>query len=242
MRALDKKPERHELDCLRQDITTKISRHDFEMLSVNFNNYKIEADQKIKNADKDIDEFIETMQNEINALKNNLLTSLSKKADYSILDKLNESISKKVDAEILRSNVNQIKTEMMQNIELLKNDINIDRGTKESKIIERLDKNEISGERALDEIVQFKETIRHLQDERKRDIEETADFIKQLMDQQKCEITKDFDKANREIEGLKREIIEKSTLKEVLQIKQTLMSELQNKVDLKEVQQVLNDC
>jgi len=31
------------------------------MLQVNFNNFRIEAQQKIQNADKDIDEFIETM-------------------------------------------------------------------------------------------------------------------------------------------------------------------------------------
>jgi hypothetical protein len=41
---------------------------------------------------------------------------------------------------------------------------------------------DINGEKALDEIYTFKEQLRLLQEERKRDIEETADFIKQLMD------------------------------------------------------------
>lgn len=45
-------------------------------------------------------------------------------------------------------------------------------------MIERLEKNEILMERAMDEIFQNKERIKLLQDDRKRDIEETADFIK----------------------------------------------------------------
>jgi len=45
-------------------------------------------------------------------------------------------------------------------------------------LIERLEKNEILMERAMDEIFQNKERIKLLKDDRKRDIEETADFIK----------------------------------------------------------------
>lgn len=67
---------------------------------------------------------------------------------------------------------------MAQNLELVRNEINIDRGSRESKMQEKLDRADINSEKALDEIYQFKEQIRHLQDERKRDIEETADFIK----------------------------------------------------------------
>ena len=73
------------------------------MLSVNFSYFKLEADQKIKNADKDIDEFIETIQSEVNALKNNTLASLNKKADYHMMDRLSEAVSKKVDAETLKT-------------------------------------------------------------------------------------------------------------------------------------------
>jgi hypothetical protein len=53
------------------------------------------------------------MQNEINALKNNMLTSLNKKADFHMMDKLNESIAKKVDNESLRTGMSQVKTEVL---------------------------------------------------------------------------------------------------------------------------------
>ena len=45
-------------------------------------------------------------------------------------------------------------------------------------LIERLEKTEILIERAMDEIFQNKERIKLLQEDRKRDIEDTADFIK----------------------------------------------------------------
>lgn len=58
-RQLDKKPDRVELDNLRLDISNKMGRHDFDMLQVNFNNFRIEVDQRLKSTDKDIDEFID---------------------------------------------------------------------------------------------------------------------------------------------------------------------------------------
>jgi len=41
-----------------------------------------------------------------------MLASLNKKADYTLLDKLNETISKKVDNDMLRAGLNQNKTEL----------------------------------------------------------------------------------------------------------------------------------
>lgn len=58
----------------------------------------------------------------------------------------------------------------------------LDRQSKDQRVMERLEKNELNGERALDEIFSFKELLRQNQEDRKRDIEETADFIKQVMD------------------------------------------------------------
>jgi hypothetical protein len=105
MRLIDRKPDLTELEGLRQDLNHKVGRHDFDMLQVNFSNFKLEAQTKLKNADKDIDDFIETMQNELNQLKNSMLTSLNKKADFSMLDRLNELVSKKVDQESIRTSL-----------------------------------------------------------------------------------------------------------------------------------------
>lgn len=73
------------------------------MLQVNFGNFRLEVDQRLKGTDKDIDEFMDQMQNDLNTLKNSILQSLNKKADYSLLDRLNEAVAKKVDNESLKS-------------------------------------------------------------------------------------------------------------------------------------------
>ena len=73
----------------------------------------MELDTKINNAEKDIDDFVETMQNELQTLKNTMVSSLNKKADFSMLDRLNDSISKKVDQEFLRTQNSQLKQELV---------------------------------------------------------------------------------------------------------------------------------
>ena len=70
--------------------------------------------------------------------------------------------------------------------------MSLERGSKDQKVQERLEKMELNGERALDEICAYKEQLRQLQEERKRDIEETADFIKQVIDNQKHDWSKDL--------------------------------------------------
>jgi len=40
---------------------------------------------------------METIQNEISNLKNTLVSSLNKKADFAMLDRLNDLVTKKVD-------------------------------------------------------------------------------------------------------------------------------------------------
>jgi len=127
------------------------------MLSVQIQNQKIESDQKISNCEKDIDEFVETMQNEINALKANLVQSLNKKADYSMLDRLNEVQAKKVDQEQVRTLNLQMKQEIMQQLDIVRSDINLERASREQKIQEKLEKNEVGCEKALDEINAHKE-------------------------------------------------------------------------------------
>jgi hypothetical protein len=42
-------------------------------------------------------------------MKNTMIQSLNKKADFSMLDRLNEIVAKKVDNEHLKQNQNQLK-------------------------------------------------------------------------------------------------------------------------------------
>lgn len=113
---------------------------------------------------------------------------------------------------------------------------------KDEKAEERLSKSEMNSERALDEIFFMREQFKQLQEERKKDIEETAEFIKQIINNGKSEQAKEVNRVLQEIDKVKRELIDKSSIAEVLDLKQKIISQIENKPELKEVQQALNDC
>ena len=69
----------------------------------------------------------------------------------------------------------------LQKVEILKSDINLENAAKNSKIQERLEKDELSIGRAIDEIQQYKDKAKQISEDRKKDIEETADFIKDIV-------------------------------------------------------------
>ena len=102
LKVLEGKSERAELDVLRQDVASRAHKSDIDVLAAKMQNANNEQDQKIANTEKDIDEFVETMQSELTNLKNTMIQSLNKKADFSMLDRLNELVAKKVDTELLR--------------------------------------------------------------------------------------------------------------------------------------------
>ena len=156
----------------------RLPRTDFDLVVVELRNLRAEHEQKFTANEKDMDEFVETMQSELAQLKTSVLQSLNKKADFSMLDRLNELVAKKVDNEHLQSSQRTLKSEISQDMDLLRSEINMDRASREQRILERLEKCELGGERLQDEVTQTKELHRVMKDERKRDIEETADFIK----------------------------------------------------------------
>lgn len=58
---------------------------------------------------------------------------------------------------------------------------NVIKKQRDDKLEERLGKVECVGDRAQDEAAYLREQLRALQEERKRDVEETAEFIKQII-------------------------------------------------------------
>jgi len=51
-----------------------------------------------------------------------------------------------------------------------------------------------------------------------------------------------LERLNTEIDHLRRELVEKCPLEEVAQMKNNLLTQFEQKVDLQEVQNALNDC
>jgi len=74
-------------------------------------NQKLEFEQRQKGVEKDLDEFIGGIQREMEGLKTSFLQSLNKKADYTLLDTLKDSLLKKVDHEYFQTVSNKLKAD-----------------------------------------------------------------------------------------------------------------------------------
>ena len=84
--------------------------------------------------------------------------------------------------------------------------------------------------------------MKTMQEERKKDVEDTADFINQLINNSKNEQQREHRRVLGELEVIRREIGDKAPTLELLETKSNFIGQLEAKVDLKEVQGALNEC
>lgn len=125
-------------------------------------------------------------------MKSTMLTSLNKKADYSLLEQVKDSLHKKVDHEYIQTVTSKLKNECTAQLNQFQTELLYSKKVKDEKIEEKLTKTETNGERALDEIFFLRDQLKQVQDERRKDVEETADFIKQIINTGKVEQQKEL--------------------------------------------------
>lgn len=111
-------------------------------------------------------------------LKTSVLQALSKKADHGTLDSLKDALHKKVDHEYFQTVATKLKAECQGLIAQFESETAFSRKGREDKAEERLQKAEMHSERALDEIFFVRDQFKQLQEERKQDVQETAELIK----------------------------------------------------------------
>ncbi len=163
---------------------------------------------------------------------------MGKKADFALLERLRESSNKKVDFEQFQSQLGKLK----QELETLVEQTQLTNPHKSLDQDEKLAKAVANSERALDELYYFRETMKTMQEERKKDVEDTADFINQLINNSKNEQQREHRRVLGELEVIRREIADKAPTLELLETKSNFIGQLEAKVDLKEVQGALNEC
>jgi cell division septum initiation protein DivIVA len=74
-------------------------------------NQRTETEQRQANIEKEFDQLCETIQSELESLKATTLQSLSKKADYSMVETMREQMVKKVDHDYMQTIANKVKSE-----------------------------------------------------------------------------------------------------------------------------------
>ena len=96
--------------------------------------------------------------------------------------------------------------------------------------------------RSQNDMSHLNESLRGLQEERRRDVEETAEFVKQVIGAGKVEWQKEVGRLTVEMERVRRDCSEKANANEVAEMLAKITTTLESKVDLLEVQQALNEC
>ena len=76
-------------------------------------NQKLEAEHKQKQFEKDLDDFIKDMKQELENIKGTMVQSLNKKVDYSVLDTVKDSVQSKVDQEYFQNVCQKLKGETL---------------------------------------------------------------------------------------------------------------------------------
>lgn len=98
-----------------------------------------------------------------------------------MVDQLRETTLKKVDHDYLQIASNKIKAECQALMATYQTEQAVIRKQRDEKFDERLQKAETTSERAVDELYYMKDQFKQMQDDRKKDVEETAEFIKQII-------------------------------------------------------------
>ena len=201
-----------------------------------------EIEKRFQQHEKELDEVVETMQAELQALKNQTLQSLNKKADFSMLDRLNELVATKVDPDHLRQNQNALKQELSQDLEFLRTELTQDRASRDLKLQERLDKIGLDEKRFSDELAEVREMQRAAKEERRRENTETADFVKGLVEQAKRDAQNDGAAIRTEVKLRFDQFPSYASAKELSELQESVAIQLEKKIEVKEVQSALNIC
>lgn len=73
-------------------------------------------------------------------------------------------------------------------------------------------------------------------------MEETADFIKSIINNAKLEQQKELSKVAGDLDHMRKILADKCSVSELLEAKAKMSSAIEGKVDIKEVQTALNEC
>ena len=239
---MDNKIDKSEFNLLVSNVASKSDKGDIDLISARIDNLKLDAEHKNLEFEKRLEFFKHDFEN----TKHTLISNLNKKAENKDYDRLVNLIGKKADVDHVNSSILKIRTDTNEEVGGIRNEINIQKRSIDETLIERQHNNEIFYEKLSDEIYKLNDQIKNLLEDRRGDIEETAKFIKNVTNTTKKEIQLTIDKLSDELEYMKKgldELISKKTdKKDLAELKTKLLSQIDSKVDLNEVQNALNTC
>jgi len=77
----------------------KSEREDFDELYKSLQTFKADQDKRLLSTEKEFDKLAQEIGREVESMKQSFVSGLSKKADFTLLERLRENNNKKVDFE-----------------------------------------------------------------------------------------------------------------------------------------------
>lgn len=241
-KQLDDKIERADYNYLASTLATKAERSDIEFLANAFEGLKAESDQNLNEFDK----RFELLNHQVDTAVENLQSQLTKKADLKELDRVVGVLSKKADLDAVENTLNQIRQETAQQLDEAREELVTMKRQVEEAGDERDRKIEGFYDKLSEEIYRVNDQMTGILEDRRKDMEETGQLVKQMAANLKKETQSQSNKIDEELGNFKKILEEglskKLDKKEFLETKAKILSELDGKVDVAEVQKALNQC
>ena len=117
-------------------IALKANREDVDQLFESLQMSKNDQEKRILSLEKEFDASVGELQREMEDVKQHVVTSLNKKADFTLLERLRETALKKVDMDYLHGQLAKYKQDVNTQIELAVNEVKYQRRINEYTTLE----------------------------------------------------------------------------------------------------------
>lgn len=180
---------------------------------------KYELEELVNSVSKQMEEVKNGILKENEQTKQLVVTQISKKADYQMIDHIKEQVNKKVDYDYFTTISNKLKGEMNQLMQTNFNEFQLSKSQRDERSEERLIRAELQSERANQELTTLKDRMERMQEMKKRETEDSADYIKGMIQTSRNDFEKDVNHILDQIEVLKKDLTSKCQINELLETK-----------------------
>ena len=243
---LENKADGSEVTHISRQLPEKADKSDIDLYVNAVQTQKIEQEARIREMERQINSLLASFHEDMDNVHNTISEVMSKKAEGEDLESLVSIVGKKADLELLEEKLSDIISDMNTLVGRTKTEMEIGNRQLEEDLRDRTRKVEFKGDQIADDIFKVKDVIKTMGDTRKSDIDETMRYVrtiaatqKQDLEQENRMLVKEMGNIQREVEDMDQKKCDK---REVLDTKSKLISLLEPKVDLSEVQSALTDC
>ena len=141
-KVADAKLDKSELAALRHELGQKSERADVDLYVRAVQSQRNEFEARQVQIEREFDGLVNTLQKELESLKATTMLSLSKKADFTLVESIRDSMLKKVDHDYLQTASQKIKAECQSLISTYQTETTLIRKQRDDKLDDRITKTE----------------------------------------------------------------------------------------------------